>query len=330
MSRLLFMGTPEFAATILAALTQTQNEIVGVFTRADQPAGRGGKLQTSPVKQFAQKNNSPIFQPRTLRHAESIANVRALAPDLIIVAAYGLILPREVLAIPRAGCVNAHASLLPRHRGASPISAAILAGDATTGITLMQMDEGVDTGAILVQRTIPIADDDTTSTLTEKLARAAAQLLTDSLTPILSHSFIPTAQDHARATLAPMLKKEQGLIDWNLSATEIARLVRAFNPWPSAYTFFNGAQLKIHRARAVNANVHAEVGRVVKLQEELVVVCGEGALLLKEIQLAGKRAMSAEEFARGQREFVNSLLGGKAICLCSTNWNKAATRKIME
>ncbi|MBI3537930.1 MAG: methionyl-tRNA formyltransferase [Chloroflexi bacterium] len=312
MARIIFMGTPEFSVPILAALIETQNEIVGVFTRADKPAGRGKQLQASPIKQLAQKNNLPIFQPRTLRNPEIIAIVRDLKPDLIVVAAYGLILPREILAIPPRGCVNTHASLLPRHRGASPISAAILADDAETGITLMQMDEGVDTGAILAQREIPIADDDTTATLTEKLSRLAADLLTNSLTHILSHSLTPTPQDNSRATLAPMLKKEQGLIDWTQSAEQIARRVRAFNPWPSAYTFFNGAQLKIHRARAVNANVHAKVGQAVKLQEEIAVVCGEGALVLEEVQLAGKRAMSAEEFVRGQREFVNSLLGGMA------------------
>ncbi len=308
MSRLLFMGTPLFAVPVLDALTGTPHDIVGVFTRADKPAGRGKQLHESPVKQLAHARGLPIFQPRTLRDPETTAIIHALAPDLVVVAAYGLILPRAVLEIPPRGCVNTHASLLPRHRGAAPITAAMLAGDAATGITLMQMDEGVDTGAILVQRAIPIADDDTTATLTEKLSHLAADLLTDSLTPILTHSLTPRPQDDAYATLAPMLKKEQGLIDWSQSATEIARRVRAFNPWPSAYTFFNGAPLQIHQARAVDARL-GEAGHVVQLDKEIAVACGEGALVLQEVQLAGKRAMSAEEFARGQREFVERILG---------------------
>ncbi len=308
MARIIFMGTPEFAVPVLDALTRTSHEIVGVFTRADKPAGRGKQLQASPIKTLAHSRGLPIFQPKTLRDPTVIAIIRDLKPDIIIVSAFGLISPRAVLEIPPHGCVNTHASLLPRHRGAAPIPTAILAGDAETGVTLMQMDEGIDTGPLLVQRAIPIADDDTTATLTAKLARLAAKLLADSLVHILSDSFDPRAQDPSRATLAPMLKKEQGLIDWSASAAEIARRVRAFNPWPSAYTFFNGTQLKIHRAGAVDADV-GQTGRVVQIEKEIVVGCGQGALVLREVQLAGKRAISAEEFARGQRGFIGSVVG---------------------
>ncbi len=306
MARLVFMGTPEFAVPLLDALTRTEHHIVGVYTRPDQPAGRGKQLQSSPIKQLALARGLPIFQPHTLRAPDTVAPLRALAPDLIIVAAYGLILPREVLAIPPRGCVNAHASLLPRHRGAAPIAAAILAGDAQTGVTLMQIDEGLDTGPILMQRAIPIADDDTTGTLTAKLAHLAAEVMLEALPRLLAGEIVPQAQDHARATMCKPIKKEEGLIDWTRPASEIARRVRAFNPWPSAFTFWNGTMLKILRAYASLQPMNAEAGRVLQLGKEIAVACGDGALILREVQLAGKRAMTIEEFARGQREFVGS------------------------
>lgn len=310
MSRLVFMGTPEFAVPILDALTRTEHSIVGVYTRPDQPAGRGKQLHISPIKQLALARGLAIFQPSTLRAPDVIAPLRALAPDLIIVAAYGLILPRDVLTIPPRGCINAHASLLPRHRGASPIAAAILAGDAETGITLMQMDEGMDTGAMLAQRAIPIADDDTTGTLTQKLAHLAAALLIETLPRLLAGEITPQPQDHARATLCKPIKKEEGRIDWARSAEEIARRVRAFNPWPSAFTFWNGAMLKILRAQASRHRIQGQAGHVVPISQEIGVVCGEGVLILREVQLAGKRAMTIEEFVRGQKMFVGSLLVG--------------------
>ncbi|MBM3127829.1 MAG: methionyl-tRNA formyltransferase [Chloroflexi bacterium] len=310
MSRIVFMGTPEFAVPLLDALTRTPHAIVGVYTRADQPAGRGKQLQPSPIKQLARARGLPIFQPPTLRAPDQIAPLRDLAPDLIVVAAYGLILPRDILTIPARGCVNTHASLLPRHRGAAPVMAAILAGDAETGITLMQMDEGLDTGPLLAQRAIPINNDDATGTLTPKLATLAAALMIETLPRILTGDIAPQPQDHARATMFKQIKKEEGLIDWTRPAIEIARRVRAFNPWPSAFTFWHGAQLKILRADAAPKKSDAEPGRVIELGKEIAVVCGGGALILREIQLAGKRAMNVKEFARGQRGFVESLLVG--------------------
>ena len=307
MRRIVFMGTPEFAVPVLNALTQTHNEIVGVFTRPDQPAGRGKQLHSSPVKQLAETRGLPIFQPKTFRKPEPVTQLRELAPDLVIVAAYGLILPPDVLAIPPRGVVNTHASLLPRHRGAAPNAAAILAGDTETGITLMQIDAGLDTGPILARRAIPISQDDTTATLTTKLSHLAADLLIETLPRILSGAIVPQPQDESRATVFKTIRKEDGLIDWTRSAIEIERRVRAFDPWPSAFTFWNGTQLKILRARATRSNV--EPGQVVKLPEGLGVGTGEGALLLTEVQLAGKRAMSAEEFVRGQKNFVGAKLG---------------------
>ncbi len=308
MSRIVFMGTPEFAVPVLDALTRTTHQIVGVYTRPDQPAGRGKQLRSSPVKQLAESRGLSIFQPPTLRKPECVASLRDLAPDVIIVAAYGLILPPEVLAIPPRGGVNTHASLLPRHRGAAPIPAAILAGDTETGITLMQMDAGLDTGPILAQRATRIAEDDTTGTLTKKLADIAAAVLIEILPRIFAGEIKPQPQDESRATVFKTIRKEEGLIDWTLPAAEIARRVRAFNPWPSAFTFWNGVQLKLLRAEATSSKSDAEAGRVVKLNQEIGVAAGEGALILREVQLAGKRAMGAGEFMRGQRGFIGALL----------------------
>lgn len=308
MPRIVFMGTPEFAVPVLEALIKTSHPIVGVYTRPDKPAGRGGKIQLSPIKQLARARNLPIFQPTTLRQPAVVDELRALAPDVIIVAAYGLILPLDVLALPPRGCVNTHASLLPRHRGAAPIPAAILAGDSETGITLMQMDAGLDTGPILVQRALKISDEDTTGTLTAKLGSLAATLLIDSLPHILVGEITPQPQDHARATMVKTIRKEEGLIDWTQSAIEIWRRVRAFNPWPSAFTFWNGAQLKILSAYPSDHRTNAEPGRVVKLQNEIGVATENSTLILREIQLAGKRVMRIEEFVRGKKEFVGSIL----------------------
>lgn len=308
MARIVFMGTPEFAVPVLDALTRTTHRIVGVYTRPDQPAGRGKQLRTSPVKQLAEKHGLPVFQPPTLRKPEFIAPLRELAPDVIIVAAYGLILPPDVLAIPPRGCVNTHASLLPRYRGAAPITAAILAGDQETGITLMQMDAGLDTGAILAQRAIPIADSDTTGTLTPKLAELATALMIETLPRILGGEIVPQPQDDSRATLCKTIRKEAGLIDWTLPAIEIERRVRAFNPWPSAFTFWNNMQLKVLHAQATPTRIPSEPGRVTMAQDDIAVVTGAGALILHEVQLAGKRAMRIEEFSRGQRDFVGAIL----------------------
>ena len=308
MPRIIFMGTPEFAVPVLDALTHTTHKIAGVYTRPDQPAGRGKQLQSSPIKRFAETRGLPIFQPPTLRKPEFIAPLRELAPDLIVVAAYGLILPPDVLAIPPRGGVNTHASLLPRHRGAAPITAAILAGNAETGVTLMQMDAGLDTGPILAQRAIPIADDDTTGTLTPKLADLAAALLIETLPRLLAGDLAPQPQDESRATVCKIIRKAEGLIDWTRPADEIARRVRAFNPWPSAFTYWNGAPLKILHAQAAPSNARGEPGRVIEWRDEIAVTTGDGVLILRQVQLAGKRAMKIEEFARGQREFIGSQL----------------------
>jgi methionyl-tRNA formyltransferase len=313
MPRIIFMGTPEFAVPVLDALTQTNHKIVGVYTRPDKPAGRGNILQTSPIKRLAESHALPIFQPPTLRNADAIEQVSNLAPDVIIVAAYGLILPPDVLSIPQHGCINTHASLLPKYRGAAPIPAAILNSDAETGITLMRMEAGLDTGAILVQRAVSIADDDTTATLTAKLANVAAALMIETLPRILAGEITPQPQDESRATMVKTIRKEEGLIDWTQSAPGISRRVRAFNPWPSAFTFWNGFQLKILSAHPSDQMIVGEPGQIIAFGKEIGVATGDGLLVLREVQLAGKRAMKIEEFVRGQKEFVGSKLDSAIV-----------------
>lgn len=243
-----FMGTPEFAVPSLAALVNAGYDVVGVYTRPDQPAGRGQKLTESPVKAAARGYGLPIFQPATLRAAAAQAALAALAPELIVVAAYGLILPQAVLDLPRFGCVNVHGSLLPRHRGAAPIAAAILAGDAETGVSIMLMDAGVDTGPVLSTAALPVAPDDTTGTLTPKLAALGADLLTATLPRWLRGEITPQPQPTEGATLAPRLAKEAGAIDWREPVWLIERRVRAYQPWPGAYTTWRGQMLKVLRA----------------------------------------------------------------------------------
>ncbi len=250
MTRCVFMGTPEFAVPSLAALLRAGYDVVGVLTKEDQPAGRGQKLVASPVKQLAQAHGLTIQQPSTLRTAEAQAALAGLAPDVIVVAAYGLILPQEVLDLPRFGCINVHGSVLPRWRGAAPIAAAILAGDVEAGVSIMRMDAGVDTGPMLSAAYLPIAADDTTGTLTPKLAALGADLLARTLPRWLAGELAPIPQPEEGATYAPRITKEEGQIDWSEPAVLIERRVRAYQPWPTAYTRWNGQGLKMLRARA--------------------------------------------------------------------------------
>lgn len=308
MTRIIFMGTPEFAVPVLQTLTENYN-VVAVYTRTDKPVGRGKQVTPSPVKLFAQAHAIRVEQPRSLRNGVEQKLVQAYEPDLIVVAAYGMILPRAVLEAPARGCLNIHASLLPRLRGASPITYAILNGDAETGVSLMQMDEGLDTGAILTQRVIPLAPDETTGTLTEKLAKLASQLVCDALPDYLAGKLTPTPQDKAFATMTPLVAKEDGLMNWSKSATFLERMVRAYQPWPTGYTRYHGEQFKILRASVLEYNTPEIPGTVLQLGKDIGVATGKGVLILHDVQLAGKRVMGAGEFARGQREFVGSQLG---------------------
>jgi len=304
------MGSPAFAVPTLEALAR-EHDILAVFTQPDKPAGRGRQSASVPVKRRAERHNLPIHQPASLRkEPETVDRLRALAPDAVVVAAYGLILPQTVLDIPPHGCLNVHASLLPKYRGAAPIPAAILNGDAETGITIIRMDAGVDTGPTFAQAREPIRPDDTTLTLGARLADLGARLMVETLPRILRGELKPIEQDHARATLSPKIEKDDGRVDWSKPAVAIDRMARAYTPWPGAFTHWNGARLKIVRA-AVGAPAHpGRPGLVVEMGNGSIgVVTGEGVLELHEVQLAGKRAMPMEAFARGQAQFVGAVLG---------------------
>jgi len=297
------MGSPDFAAIALKRLAQNFN-VVGVVTQPDQRAGRGKKLVSPAVKIMADELGIPTIQPRRVRDAESMDALRRFAPDLIVVAAYGQILRPELLQLPPLGCINIHGSLLPRWRGAAPIQAAILAGDAETGITIMMMDEGVDTGDMLSKRAIRIADDDTAGTLFDKLAPLGAELLVETLPKYLSGELKPQPQPEEGATYAKMLKKEDGRLDFSQSAEELERRIRAFSPWPGTFFEWEGAPLKVHRA---HVDGRKSPGSGIKLTVEGVPAVGTGAgiLVLDQIQPAGKKPMDGKSFLAGGREWGN-------------------------
>lgn len=307
MDRIIFMGTPRFGQMILEALIG-HYEIAAVVTQPDRPAGRGRKPVVSPVKASALAHGLLVLQPPKVRQPEVVQQLRALAPAVIVVAAFGQILPSSVLSVPPHGCINVHASLLPRHRGAAPIPAAILAGDVQTGVTIMLMDEGMDTGPILSQAAIPILSDDTTASLTERLGCLGGQLLLDTLPRWLAGEITPQKQDEQGVTYSRLLRKEDGRIDWSEPAEFIARKCRAYYPWPTAFTFWDGRELKILRAHAVPLQSTEMPGKVVLADSDVAVVTGEGLIILEEVQLAGKRPLAIQEFVRGQRSFVGALL----------------------
>lgn len=323
--RVVFMGTPQFAIPTLQRLIdwpsseETQLHVVGVVTQPDRPSGRGRQLQPSPVKVLAQRYGLPILEPKSLRTSQVLAELQVLQPDVIVVAAFGQILPPPVLELARFGCLNVHASLLPRWRGAAPVAAAILAGDDVTGVTIMRMDAGLDTGPILRQQSLGIAPDDTSESLTNRLAQLGAGLLCDTLPDWLSGNIEPQPQDEALATYAPQLKKEQGQINWYETADHVARKVRAYYPWPGAFTYWQGQLLKIlkaapapehqlNRGTRLGLDDDLSPGTVVALQVPAVVT-GKGILYLREVQPAGKRPMPADAFARGAHGFLGGRLG---------------------
>jgi methionyl-tRNA formyltransferase len=313
MAKVVFMGTPEYAIPSLEALT-AHHQVALVVTQPDRRQGRGRKVRHSPVKAFALERDLPIWQPKTLRTAEAVEQLRAAQADVYVTAAIGLILTADVLALAPYGCMNVHASLLPRWRGAAPISAAILHGDAETGITLMRTDEGLDTGPILAQARCPIREDDTAATLTPRLARLGAELLVQTLPRWLAGQIVPQSQPEEGVTHARRLTKLDGRIDWQQPATYIERMIRAYTPWPGTQTTYHDQLLKILRAHVLSDWQGTEPpGRVMPLADKRIAVAtGKGALVLDEIQLAGKRAMSAETFCCGYGDFVGSVLGEPA------------------
>ena len=311
--RAAFAGTPDFALPALHALVGSRHQIVGVLTQPDRPKGRGRQIAPSPVKQAAQAYGLPVAQPSTLKDEASRTELAAWQPDVLVVVAYGLILPQAVLELPRLGCINIHASLLPRWRGAAPIQRAILAGDTETGVTIMQMDAGLDTGPILLQRSTPIGPDDTGGTLHDRLAELGASALIEALDGLESGALRARPQPTEGATYAAKIEKAEALIDWSGSALEIERKVRAFNPWPVAETRLDGEQLRIFRARAIMddspAGPDEPPGMVVALRgDALIVRCGQGALAMTDVQRPGRRVVKARELALS-REILGRRLG---------------------
>lgn len=300
---LVFAGTPEFAATSLAALLDTPHRVVAVYTQPDRPAGRGRKRKPGPVKQLALEHDLPVYQPASLKSEEALAELRALRPDVMVVAAYGLLLPPAVLHLPPHGCLNIHASLLPRWRGAAPIQRAILAGDTETGVTIMQMDEGLDTGDMLLKKTCPIGPGDTAASLHDRLAVLGAEAIVEALAKL--DELVPEPQDESQATYARKLTKEEAIIDWQQSARLIDRQVRAFNPWPVAQTAFDGQILRIWAARPLPEPAGAAPGTVLAVGKAGVdVACGEGVLRLTRLQPAGGKPMDVQAFVNGRPDLL--------------------------
>ena len=313
MTRVVFMGTPEFAVPSLDALCDGGFDVVGVITQPDRPAGRGRKLQANPVKQRALARGLDVYQFEKLRLPEGVSRLRALAPDVVVTAAFGQILTRELLSIPTRGTVNVHASLLPRYRGSAPINWMILNGEREAGVTIMLTDAGIDTGDMLARRATPIGEMETAGELTARLAAIGGELLVQTLPGYLDGSLRPEKQDEAQATYLPMLNKAMGAVDWTRDAAAIACQVRGLNPWPGAYTQLNGATLKIHLARAVEREDEAAPGTVIAASPKagLLVKCGTGALEILELQAQGGKRMAAKAYLAGKPIETGTRLGGE-------------------
>ena len=322
MARIVFLGSPDFAVPSLRALVDAGQEVAAVVTQPDREAGRGRRLVAPAVKTAAQELGLLVLQPPSLRRPEAVAELAAVRPEVMVVAAYGQILRRAVLDIPPHGVLNVHASLLPRWRGAAPVSAAILAGDPVTGVSIMLLDEGLDTGPVLATRETPIADTDTGGSLTERLAGLGAELLVETLPGWLRGEVTPVPQDDARATYAPRLEKEAGRIDWREPAVTLWRKVRAYTPWPGAFTDYRSEQLRILLAWPLPDGDGGRPGQVVGLPTDatervpadlgrpaFAVVTGDGLLVPLRLQRAGRRALAANEFARGERGLIGSRFG---------------------
>ena len=310
--RIIFMGTPEFAVPSLEALIRSAYQLVAVYTQPDRKSGREQAVASSPVKQLALSQGLKVVQPESLKVAGTVEGLADFAPDLIVVVAFGQILPAEILDLPKLGCLNVHPSLLPRYRGASPIATAILQGDDVTGVTIMLLDAGMDTGPILNQREVPISADDTTGSLAIRLAQTGAQLLMETLPLWIDGRIKPQPQEESRASYSKVINKSDGEIDWRLSTMELWRRVRAFDPWPGCYTWWRGKRLQLGQVVPLYGKKSGEPGEVIALSPPtpatVGVRTGDGVLGLLRVQLEGKREISADEFVRGQRDFIGSRL----------------------
>ncbi|KAJ1443946.1 10-formyltetrahydrofolate:L-methionyl-tRNA N-formyltransferase, partial [Ochromonadaceae sp. CCMP2298] len=301
--RIIFAGTPDFAARHLQALIQSEHQIVGVYSQPDRPAGRGKKLKASEVKALALEHNLPVFQPQSLKNDEALAELTSLNADIMIVVAYGLILPKAILEAPRLGCLNVHGSILPRWRGAAPIQRAIWAGDEQTGVTIMQMDEGLDTGDMLHISRCPIGTTETSASLYTKLAELGPDALIETINKLANGEITPEPQNDELANYAKKLSKEEANIDWSMSALQIERNIRSFNPWPVCFTQMGGQTVKIYQAQVVLQS--GDPGQILSSDKNgVVVACGEHALCITQLQPQGKKPMAINDFLNGRSDWV--------------------------
>ncbi len=297
--RTIFMGTPDFALQTLQGLIDAGCNLIGVYTQPDRPKGRGKQLAAPPIKELALQHDIPVYQPLKLRQPEAVAELEALAPDLIVVVAYGQILPKSVLDIPRYGCINVHASLLPRYRGAAPINKAIIDGETETGITTMYMDVGLDTGDMLIKKSLAIGPQETAGELHDRLAVLGRETMEETLQKLCAGTLQREVQDDDQSTYASMMKKEDGRINWGCSAVEVHNQIRGLDPWPGAYTSLNGELLKLARTSPENTD-GGKPGSIISADNNGVsIACGTGTLLVKELQLAGRKRLAAADFLRG-------------------------------
>lgn len=308
--RVVFMGTPDFAVGTLEALVRSEHEVAGVVTQPDKPKGRGKAMQFPPVKEVAIKEDIPVYQPRRVRDPEFIKILEEISPDVIVVVAFGQIIPQEIIDLPKYGCINVHGSLLPKYRGAAPIQWAVINGEKESGVTTMQMDAGLDTGDMLLKTVVPLEKDETGGSLFEKLSKVGAELLIETLKALEENSVIPEKQGESPTPYAKMLTKEMGSVDWTKDAAVLEQLIRGLNPWPSAYTYLNGKTLKIWLAKVEDTDTKSAPGTVVEVtKKEVKVQTGKGLLSLKEVQLEGKKRMEIDAFLRGNAVEKGMVLG---------------------
>ena len=312
--RIVFMGTPEFAVPSLEALLKSGNRVVGIVTQPDRPRGRGQRLSPSPVKVIAQREHIPLMQPTKMKDPAFQAELSAWNPDLIVVAAFGRILPPAILSLPPRGCINVHGSILPKYRGAGPIQWALINGETETGITTMLMDEGMDTGAMLLQETLIIDPEDTAGSLSPRLAELGGRLLVETLAQLKAGTLAPRPQDHSQATLAPLLKKEDGVINWAMSAASLVNRIRGLTPWPGAYTFLKMDRWTVSRAAVIDEPTTLAPGQIKALNKDAIhVATGQGVLAIRELQPANSRRMPAAQYLAGHSLQIGMQLSQSAM-----------------
>lgn len=308
--KIVYMGTPEFAVPCLESLIDSEHEVIAVFTQPDRPSGRGQKINVSPVKAKAVEHNIKVFQPKNLKDQYVVNDLKELNPDLIVVVAYGQILSKEILDIPKYGCVNVHASLLPKYRGAGPINWVIINGEKTTGVTTMYMDIGLDTGDMLLKEEIEIGEDETAGELHDRLMNIGAEVLNRTIDLIEAGQVDPIPQNNDQSSYAPMLTKKLGKIDWNKSARDIRNLIRGTIPWPTSYTTYDGQIMKIWKSSIVNSNKDYKPGRIVEVNKDCIFVAtGDNILSIEELQFSGKKRMSVKQYLVGNDIKINKILG---------------------